>query len=484
MTKSLSRNFSVYMLKSLVSIFVPLITIPYVSRILGPSGIGDVQYVQSWVSYFTLIAGLGISSYAVREGAKLRDNLKELRAFSSEIIVISLLSTIAAYLAFSIFLYFFKSLHSHIILFIVCSALIAATGLNTEWACTIFEDYDYIAKRSVAFQIISVVLMFVFVKQQSDAVWYAITLVTPTVCASLLNWVYGMRKIHWRYSFKKIPAAINKHIKPIFFIFGIGVASTIYTSLDSTMIGYLIGTEAVGIYTVASRLSKSVLSLINASCVVFLPRLSYYAGTNKREFHKLSSQVINALLLLAIPCATGLFVLSKEMISLFSGSGFEAAVVPMKILSIDLFFSALDGFLAWQILIPMNRERNLLVATITGMSVDCILNAIFIRHSGVVGAAIATLIAEICVCVVSIISCYDLLQFKPMIKNIFQCIIATIPFFVIYRISTGMNILEIGRVAVVMVCCLIVYIIGLILIHNEIGNQLLQRIKMFVTRYR
>ena len=137
--KSLTRNFSVYMLKNMVSIIVPLITIPYVSRILGPSGLGDVQYTQSWVSYFSLIAGLGISSYAVREGAQRRDEPQKLGEFSVEIVTISFLSTTVAYLSFAIFLCFFKTTGAQPSLFLVFSLLIGATGLNTEWICTVLK---------------------------------------------------------------------------------------------------------------------------------------------------------------------------------------------------------------------------------------------------------------------------------------------------------------------------------------------------------
>ena len=174
MAKSLSRNFSVYMLKNLVSIAVPLITILYASRALGPSGIGDVQYVQSWISYFSLIAGLGISSYAVREGSKLRDEYEKLQSFSSEIIEISVLSTAVAYVALWIFLRTVENLRPYTFLFVVCSLLVAATGLNTEWICTIFEDYDYISKRSILFQLASVVILFLLVKQRNDTIQYAV----------------------------------------------------------------------------------------------------------------------------------------------------------------------------------------------------------------------------------------------------------------------------------------------------------------------
>ena len=480
MKKSLTRNFSVYMLKNMVSIIVPLITIPYVSRILGPSGLGDVQYTQSWVSYFSLIAGLGISSYAVREGAQRRDEPQKLGEFSVEIVTISFLATIVAYLSFAIFLCFFKTTGAQPSLFLVFSLLIGATGLNTEWICTVFEDYDYISKRSIAFQLLSVVLLFVLVKKSGDMVAYAVVLTMPTVATCLLNWIYGIKKIRWKYNVQTF--SIKKHIKPIVYIFGVGVASTIYTSLDSTMLGYILDSEAVGIYTVASRLTKSVLSLINASCVVFLPRLSYYAGKDRKEFHALSSKVINALLTVTVPCAVGMFILAEEAIAFFSGNGFEAAVVPMRILTLNLFFSALDGFLAWQILVPLNREKNLLAATILGMITDAVLNAFLIPLNGVAGAAYATLIAEVCVCVVNVASCYNLVPFRAIIKNIVQCILAVLPFGGVYSICVIAGVAGMARVFIMVICCLLIYIFILLLMCNKTCMDLLKVMKNTIAK--
>lgn len=469
MKKSLTRNFSVYMLKNMVSIIVPLITIPYVSRILGPSGLGDVQYTQSWVSYFSLIAGLGISSYAVREGAKRRDEPQKLGEFSVEIVTISFLATIVAYLSFAIFLCFFKTTGAQPSLFLVFSLLIGATGLNTEWICTVFEDYDYISKRSIAFQLLSVVLLFVLVKKSGDMVAYAVVLTMPTVATCLLNWIYGIKKIRWKYNVQTF--SIKKHIKPIVYIFGVGVASTIYTSLDSTMLGYILDSEAVGIYTVASRLTKSVLSLINASCVVFLPRLSYYAGKDRKEFHALSS-------------AVGMFILAEEAIAFFSGNGFEAAVVPMRILTLNLFFSALDGFLAWQILVPLNREKNLLAATILGMITDAVLNAFLIPLNGVAGAAYATLIAEVCVCVVNVASCYDLVPFRAIVKNIVQCILAALPFGGVYSICVIAEAAGMARVFIMVICCPLIYIFILLLMRNKTCMDLLELMKNSIAKFK
>ena len=149
----------------------------------------------------------------------------------------------------------------------------------------------------------------------------------------------------------------------------------------------------------------------------------------------------------------------------------------MQILSVNIFFSALDGFLAWQILIPMNREKKLLIATIVGMSVDGVLNALLIQNYGVVGASIATLLAEVCVCVISIFSCRDLLQFKPMIKNIFQCFLATIPFLFFHKLCVVINCSLMVRVMLVIFLSCIAYIGALSLLKNESFFDLIREIR-------
>lgn len=472
--KSLMRNFSVYMLKSVFSIVIPLIMIPYASRVLGPTGIGSVQYAQSWVSYFSLIAGLGISSYAIREGSKIRDDAVALGKFSTEMVGISIISTVLSSILFVLFLIFFKQIEEYRLLLVICGLSIFGTGLNTEWVCTIFEDYDYVSKRSIAFQLIAVLVLFATVRKSADVNAYAVVLILPTLASMIVNIFYSKRNISWKID--KRTFSLVKHLKAIICIFGVSLASTIYLSLDSTMLGYIRGDESVGLYTAASRLTKSVLGLINASCTVFLPRLSYFAGKNqKEEFQNLVSRVMSILLLVAIPCAVGLFVLAKQTLVIFSGQGFIAAEVPMKILAINLIFSSIDGFLAWQVLIPMNKESVVLIATIIGSIADFILNFMLIPIAGVSGAALSTLLAEVCVCIITVGASTRIICFDRVKKNLAQYICVSISFLFIYREIESLFSSVITVVLLMVLICASVYILLLLLLKNDMILWLIKR---------
>ena len=179
-----------------------------------------------------------------------------------------------------------------------------------------------------------------------------------------------------------------------------------------------------------------------------------------------------------------MFILAEEAIAFFSGNGFEAAVVPMRILTLNLFFSALDGFLAWQILVPLNREKNLLAATILGMITDAVLNAFLIPLNGVAGAAYATLIAEVCVCVVNVASCYDLVPFRAIVKNIVQCILAALPFGGVYSICVIAEAAGMARVFIMVICCPLIYIFILLLMRNKTCMDLLELMKNSIAKFK
>lgn len=464
--KSLTKNFSIYMLKSFFAIVVPLIMTPYASRILGPIGIGKVQYSQSWVSYFILVATLGIPMYAIRQGAKVKNDIKSLKQLCSEIFALSILFTCISCSLFFLFLAFFNQVSDYRVLLSICGVSIVANGLNTEWLCSVFEEYTYISKRYIALQSIAIVLLFLIVRSETDVCQYAVVLIFPIVTAAIINFKYSRNLVDWHVKFN---IRSLRHLKPIICIFGINLASTIYTTLDSTMLGYLQGDYAVGIYTAASRLTKSVVSLVTATCTVFLPRLAYYAGTGqKKEYITLAQKAIEIILTVAIPCSAGLIVLASEFIELLSGSQFLVAAVPMRILAVDLIFSVLNGFLAWQVLLPMNKEKELLIATTTGLGVDAALNYWLIPKYNVGGAAIATLLAEVVVFIVCLQKCGALIPLRKILKSAVRYSLCVMPFFAIKLIMGQIFVNYIIRCLFTIALCILFYGICMLYCKNDV----------------
>ena len=171
--KSLGLNAFLNGLRSVLNIIFPVITFPYVSRVLGVGEIGKYNFSNSFVQYFILIAGLGIATYAVREGAKFRGDRQKLNYFASQVFSINILSTVVSYAILFLCLLFFNKLHAYLASILIFSIQIIFTTLGTEWIYTIFEEYTYITVRSIVFKIISIIALFIFVRHQGDYLNYA-----------------------------------------------------------------------------------------------------------------------------------------------------------------------------------------------------------------------------------------------------------------------------------------------------------------------
>ena len=395
--KSITVNLIANGIKTLMSVLFPLITFPYASRVLGASGIGKVNYANSIISYFSLFAALGISTYAVREGARIRDNQDKFNKFSKEMLRINLCTTFAAYVAFAVFLCF-PVLRGYKPLLIIFSAGIIFATIGMEWLFIINEEYAYITKRAVLFQLVSLVLLFLLVRSKEDYCWYAALTVISSGGSAILNLWHSRKFIDWK---KKYDYEYRRHLRPILLIFGTSVASSIYMTMDTTMLGAMKGDTATGIYTAAVKINLVVSTLIGTVSSTILPRVSYYIGNGlKKEYEQLMKTSVNMLLMIAIPASIGMMCTSDILILLFSGAEFIGGSLAAKILSAKVVVAAINRILAYQVCTPYKKDKEVLVSTILGAVFNLIANAVLIPLFGVNGAAIATLGSEVVVFIV------------------------------------------------------------------------------------
>ena len=235
-SKSLGRNIILNGFRNILNLLFPLVTFPYISRVLGVEEIGKYNFAQSAISYFLLIAGLGISSYAVREGAKYRNRKETFNIFASEILLCNVMSTIIAYIALFVCLYNIKKFKTYSCLMILFSIQIIFTTIGVEWVYSIYEEYEYITIRSIVFKIISIILILVFVRDQRDVNTYAAITVFSSVGSNFMN------LIHSKTYFKIVKIHLKdclKHVKPILIIFASNIAIMIYVYSDTTMLGFI-----------------------------------------------------------------------------------------------------------------------------------------------------------------------------------------------------------------------------------------------------
>ena len=398
--KSISFNLIVNGIKTLMSVLFPLITFPYASRILGASGIGKVNYASSIISYFSLIASLGISTYAIREGARIREDREKFNKFAREILSINLCTTVISYLLLIVFLSL-PILNNYKILLVICSAGIVFTTIGMEWLFIIKEEYSYITIRAIAFQFISLILLFLLVKSEKDYCWYAALTVISSGGSAVMNLWHSRKFVDWRNRGSKLE--FRKHLKPIFLIFGTSLASSIYMTMDTTMLGALKGDSAVGVYTAAVKINSVVSTLIGTVSSTILPRVAYYIGNGLQEqYKKLMKTSMDILLMISMPAAIGMICTSDILILLFSGKEFFVGSLAAKILSAKVVVSAINRVLAYQVCTPYKMDKEVLISTASGAIFNLFANAILIPIAGVTGASVATLFSEIIVfCVLS-----------------------------------------------------------------------------------
>lgn len=468
--KSITKNLVVNGIKTLMTLLFPLITFPYASRVLGTAGIGKVNYAGSIISYFSLFAALGIGVYAIREGARIRDQKEKFALFAREMLIINLATTLLTYLALAAFLCL-PILKGYKPLLIVHAVGIMFTTIGIDWLFVIEEEYVYIAKRAILFQCVSVALLFLLVRDSGDYLWYAALTVISGGGSAFLNLWYSRKLVKW-----KTPGKLHfrRHMKPILLIFGTTVASSVYLSMDTTMLGAMLGDDATGIYTAAVKINTIIGNLLGIISSTILPRVSYYiANGMETEYQKLMKKSMDMLLMIAMPAAIGMMCTSDILILFFSGSDFLAGDTAAKILSAKLVVGAINRILAYQICTPYKKDKEVLIATVSGAVVNLAANAVLIYFVGVTGAAIATLVSEIVVWLVLTRYSRQVFQTRMLYTRGPLYLLFSLWFFgvryLMDSLSSHMLLVLVGTVGV----CVIGYVVILFVIRDPYCKELM-----------
>lgn len=413
------------MLKTGLGILFPVITFVYSARILGVEGVGAVSFARSFISYFTMIALLGMTYYGTREGAKLRDDPERFSQFCHEMLTINAVTTVIAYGLLVIAMVTITKLQVYRLLLLVNSLEIVLKGMGMEWLYQAREEYKYIAVRTMLFQLIALIAMFLFVREPKDVVRYAVVTLTATSGSYVLNFINARKYINLK---KYNSYNIKKHLKPLLWLFAMAVSIELYTVLDTTMLGFLQGDTAVGKYTAAVRVNKTVNSMIMAIAVVLIPRLSYYVGHHDyRKVETLVEKAYNFTFMLSVPCAVGIFILSGGIIQLLSGRDFATAAHTMRVMTPIVILIPFSYATNTQTFIPMKKEKLILASTMTGAVTNFICNSFLIPRFAEDGAAIGTLAAESAVAMVCLINANRFFDMKKVFRSFWQYWAAAAP---------------------------------------------------------
>lgn len=413
---SISVNFIMNFILTISNFIFPLITFPYVSRILGADGIGSVQFATANVAYFTNIAMLGIPTYGIRAAAKVRMDEKKLSKTVQEILLINTISSLVALVILFIAIVSIPQLKTEKELYLVLSSAIFLNVMGVEWLYRAVERYSYITIRSILGKLLAFIVMLMFIKESNDYIVYGVTTIIASVGFNIFNFINLFRMVDMK-PIKLSDMDLKKHLKPIFTFFLLSLSTTIYSNLDTSLLGFMKGNVAVGYYAAAVRIKLVLIGIVTSLGTVLLPRLSFYFETKRmEEFAAIVRDALNFVLLISIPISLFFILNADTVIYFLSGVEFMTAILPLQIILPSIIFIGLSNVTGIQVLVPSNREHLVVQSTVIGAVVNLILNFILIPLFSVTGAALSNVISELIVLVIQVYFLREMIG--PMMKSI------------------------------------------------------------------
>lgn len=467
----MARNAMYNVIYKLVSILFPLITVSYVSRILMPEGIGIVSAAQNTAAYFVSFASLGLPVYGVRELAKVSSEYQN-KVFT-ELMILNAVFAIVSFFFYVSLIIFGETYRDDLVLYLMCGFPVFLNFLNIDWLYQAKEEYSFIAIRSIMVKLISLFLIFLFVKAEDDYIVYSFIVSIGTMGNYLFNIVNAKKYV--KLEFKEID--IWRHLKPISALGVVVIVSSVYSKLDVTMLGKLASNETVGLYANAHRGIEVLLTLCAAITSTFLPKFSIYAQENKDKMIELVEKGYKVITFIVIPAAVGLWMLSPQIVILLFGDAFAMASSAMRIFTALLLIRVYGDLFSYQLLIAIGKERTRVPVAVVAMAINIILNYILIPQYTYNGAAVATVISELIMNGVLFIYIIHYLNLKiNWIQPLKEAIIGTIIMAIVVLGVLYLFEYSIWGSVVSIIIGIIVYIIVNYMQCNFVVNMILNRL--------
>uniref|UniRef100_UPI004026081F flippase n=1 Tax=Phocaeicola vulgatus TaxID=821 RepID=UPI004026081F len=415
---SIKNNVVLNYINTLASIVFPLITFPYAARILLPEGIGLVNFQNSIIGYITLLSSLGIPLYAVREVARVRDNIEERNRVTVEIALLSLILAAGGYVIVFAVGELVPQIYAHLSLFYILSLSILFTALGVSWFYTAIEDFKFITIRGLIIRCLFVVALFVFVRSKDDLLIYGVVVVGSTVGNNIINF-FHLRKFINIFKIDWSKLNIFRHLKPSLSIFVLNLSISLYVQLNPVMLGFLSDNIQVGYFTAGSKLSNIILSVVTSMATVLIPHVSNMIQVHDTEKYKqLITKVYHYYMALAIPFTIGLIVLSVPLTLVICGKSFYDASYVTAITAPVIIFISITNIIGMQVLYPYGKENYVTYSTIGGAVINLVVDIPLILLWGSKGAAISTVCAEFTVLLIQVRLGKGYVPFKYIDKNI------------------------------------------------------------------
>ena len=475
--KSVGRNAVLNVVRVACQIILPMVTLPYCSRILQVENMGKVNFAFSLVTFFALLADLGVSVYGVREGTKRSLSRRRFDRFASEVFAVNILMTAVSYALLALIMFLVPGLRPYVAVVGVQSLFILFTTMGIEWVNAVYEDYFFIAVRTILIQVLYTVSVFILVRRQEDYLLFTFLTVMVTGAASIANWIYCRRYV----TIRPVSEGIRRHFRPMSVFFANNMAITVYVNADMAMLGLFCGDYYTGIYGSSMRIYQCMKTLMTAIYTVTIPRLSMHAAKGERvQFRRLLTDVCASILLLIVPVIVGLILYADDIMELVFGASYLPGALSLQLLAAALLFAVGNGIAVNCINAPLGEERISMFATICAAVSNVALNLFMIPLFKEIGAAVTTIAAEalvLVICLVRFPGWSGLLDLRVLGRNTLHTVagalvLAAVRLFLAPRIAS----LPVRMAAAILVSAA-GYGIVLLLLRNEYLIGILRRKK-------
>lgn len=470
MKKSLTVNYIYNMIYKILMLITPLITTPYVSRVLGVENIGIYNYIYSVLSYFVLFGVLGLQMYGQREIAYVSDDQEKKNKVFWEIVWTRIITTITALIIYCVF----SAFTGYKVYYLIFGIELIANAIDISWLYYGVEEFKKITIRNVIIKIIGIICIFLFVKDVNDLDIYIICHVLVLLLGNLSLWIGVKKQIS---NIKKPSKVCFKHIKVAIIFFLPQCLDSIYMLMDKVMLGNISTMEQVGIYGQADKIVKMVVTVITSLGLVVSPRIAKsYKDGNKSEIKKYMDNSFYFVFFMSFPMIFGLIGVSNVFSNWFFGEGYNGVAEMINILAPVILFMGLNSVIGWQYLMTVGREKDFTISVTVGAITNFLLNVVLINKFNAMGAAIASIISMFIMTIINFYLIKDLVKIKEVLIKIPKLLVASIIMLLIIKPIQLIKLTPRLITFIQVIVGIIVYLGILIIFKDKMVKKYLSRI--------
>ena len=473
---TVARNAGLSALNTLTNILFSFITFPYVSRVLSVESVGAINYSNSIIGYLLIFSALGMGSFAIRTGSQLKNDQQELEKFASRVFSINSIAAFIAVVILTLLIIGPFNMENYRIILIIQSLTLITSPLTLTWLYSIYEDFEYITYRNIIIKVLSLVLVLVFVRSENDVFAYVMICGIGDALANIVNYFYSKKYLNIRFT---LNTNWRVYKKSIWIFFLNSMAITIYLNSDITLLGVMCNDETVGLYSVSAKIYNISKQVFNAGVVATLPRLSLYVVNDPIRYNKLVGEIIQVILILALPLMVGILFFKKEIILLIAGGKYLTATPSLMVLAVAIPIALIANVFTCGVLISRKKEKVVMIATVSSAVVNLSANFILIPMLDEVGAAITTLVSELLVLVIAVVNskdiCKKIINYESLIKIMVSCIAMIGIIYLIDYIFPFNSINRVQRMLILTPISIVVYFSTLILLGEKMMKQLVEK---------